>query len=75
VASGAWATNGSLAQCADDEIVVGGGFLCESSTVGSDRKGYAHLNEPLGNGWVIDCYGADGLGDVYGVAYAICMKK
>lgn len=73
--NGPTATAGSIALCAVDEYVTGGGGGCE--TLPSANPGFLHLSRPTNSldGWIADCYRYDYTVDVFSTAYAICCKK
>jgi hypothetical protein len=69
----------SIASCAEDEILMGGGGECETTNANCGicscgNLGYLHLSKPLGNSWQADCYKFDATAEVCAKAYALCCK-
>lgn len=81
--------DGGVAYCQDDEIVIGGGGLCQ----GPNPRFFLHISMPVkkgdvvdasgpytvtGTGWHANCYSGSSLESQYdapAAAYAICLQK
>lgn len=71
--SGLW----SIASCAADEVVTGGGGLAEvpnSDICASNSAGFLHSSYPYGNGWLVDGYQYNWSHDVCTRGFAVCCK-
>ncbi|MDD3370686.1 MAG: hypothetical protein PHE27_02550 [Alphaproteobacteria bacterium] len=67
----------SMASCADDEILTGGGGESEvpgSSLCHGRNGGFIHTNKPDKNGWVVDGYSSNWGEDICTSSVAICCK-
>ncbi|HEX9780196.1 MAG TPA: hypothetical protein VGB20_03180 [bacterium] len=64
----------SIAWCAADEFLMGGGGSCDISS--APYIGVLHTNRPDANlrFWTTDCYNRNPDDDMVSVAYAICCK-
>jgi Tfp pilus assembly protein PilV len=57
------------ADCAPNEIVVGGGASCQDGL-----QAHVHFSGPDGNGWTANCYRDDATGDNPAAAAAVCLN-
>ena len=70
----------SVASCASDEYLLGGGGQCETGISGDPfpscgtNLGFLHDSHPAGNAWQANCFRHDNSGESCVQAYAICCK-